>query len=57
MHIKIELTTKQHTDWVDDRVTFEDDCDFIEINHHNGSTFSIRKAELRKVLHVLCEEE
>ncbi|MED3839303.1 Uncharacterised protein [Niallia circulans] len=57
MHIKIELTTKQHTDWVDDKVTFEDDCDFIEINHHNGSTFSIRKTELRKVLHVLCEEE
>ncbi|WP_180968060.1 hypothetical protein [Cytobacillus massiliigabonensis] len=52
----IELTTKEHSDYVDDKVKFEAWGEWIEINH-NGTVFTIRKKELRKVLTVLCEED
>lgn len=52
--MKIEVKTKEHTDYYEDIVTFEDDGDFVEINHRGS--FSIRKSELKKVLYVLCED-
>lgn len=52
MNIKIEITTRHHTDYVTDRVTFESDGDYVEINHE-GHIIEIRKRELCKVADLL----
>lgn len=53
--MKIELKTGENTSYFTDRVTFEDDGDYIKISY-NGDYFDVKKAELRKVLTVLCDE-
>ena len=53
--MKIELMTYEHSDYVSDRVTFESDGDWVEINHE-GDKFSVRTDELLKVLAILCSK-
>lgn len=53
--MKIELKTKDNTDYVTDRVTFEDDGDYVEISYYT-QTFRVRKEELKKVVILLTEE-
>lgn len=53
--MKIELTTKDHTEFVTDKVTFKEDGDYVEVKK-DGCTFSVKKSELRKVLMIICED-
>ena len=55
--MKIQLKTKDNSDYVIDVVDFEDDGDFIEITHGCSGSFKVWKSDLKKVIKLLTEEE
>jgi hypothetical protein len=54
--MKVEIRTKDDTDYVSDRVTFEDDGDYVEISYYTQN-FRVRKSDLKKVIALFTKEE